>query len=60
MIKFHGSYFYVFYEIEDTSVKWNSIWKINNKNKDSSLRPGFNPRSGHTNDFKNGTWYLFP
>ena len=21
-------------------------------------RPGFNPRSRHTKDFKNGTWYL--
>ena len=24
-----------------------------------SGRPGFNPRSRHTKDFKNGTWYLF-
>ena len=24
-----------------------------------SGRPGFNPRSGHTKDFKNGTLYLF-
>ena len=23
-----------------------------------SGRPGFNPRSRHTKDFKNGTWYL--
>ena len=23
-----------------------------------SGRPGFNPRSDHTKDFKNGTWYL--
>ena len=23
-----------------------------------SGRPGFNPRSHHTKDFKNGTWYL--
>ena len=23
-----------------------------------SRRPGFNPRSRHTRDFKNGTWYL--
>ena len=24
-----------------------------------SGRPGFNPRSHHTKNFKNGTWYLF-
>ena len=23
-----------------------------------SARPGFNPRSRYTKDFKNGTWYL--
>ena len=23
-------------------------------------RPGFNPRSSHTKDFKNGTWCLLP
>ena len=24
---------------------------------ESAGRPGFNPRSSHTKDFKNGTWY---
>ena len=24
-----------------------------------SGRPGFNPKSRHIKDFKNGTWYLF-
>ena len=43
--------------LERSLLPWDLYSRKNNNPKHTS-RPGFNPRSRHTKDFKNGTWYL--
>ena len=43
---------------KNNNIKKNRLIGLVGSVRQWSGRPGFNPRSRHTKDFKNGTWYL--